>query len=126
MIPVLIVVACLMGGCGVALAAAAAHGGSAGSSPGLDSAAFLLLFHATAILGAAALAGQQLLWRPLALGAMAAFAAGAALFAGDMAMRAFAGARLFAMAAPTGGTVLIAGWLILAVAAAIAAGARAP
>jgi uncharacterized membrane protein YgdD (TMEM256/DUF423 family) len=33
-------------------------------------------------------------------------------------MRAFAGQRLFAMAAPSGGTILIASWLALSVAAA--------
>jgi uncharacterized membrane protein YgdD (TMEM256/DUF423 family) len=118
----LLVLACLMGACGVGLAAAAAHGTS---TTGLDSAAWLLLFHATAILGAASLATQQLLWRPLALVAMLSFVAGAALFAGDVAMRAFAGQRLFPMAAPTGGTLLLIGWLILA-AAALAAMAAAP
>ena len=123
MIPVLLVLAAAMGACGVGLAAVAAHGGSAAVNPsGLDGAAFLLLLHATAILGAAALAGQRLLRRVPALAAMIAFAAGAALFAGDIAMRAFAGARLFPMAAPTGGMLLLAGWLILAVAAAVVAG----
>ncbi len=120
MIPAFLVLAGLMGACGVGLAAAAAHGTAA---TGLDSAAWLLLFHATAILGAASLAGQGHLWRPVALAAMACFAAGAALFAGDIAMRAFAGNRLFPMAAPTGGTLLIIGWLVLA-AAALAAAAR--
>jgi len=110
----LIVLAGLMGACGVALAAAAAHG-APGS--GLDSAAYLLLFHAVAVLGTASLAGQGLLWRPLALAAMAGFVLGGALFAGDVSMRAFAGHRLFPMAAPTGGTLLILSWLILAAAA---------
>jgi uncharacterized membrane protein YgdD (TMEM256/DUF423 family) len=32
-------------------------------------------------------------------------------------MRAFAGQQLFPMAAPTGGTLLLGGWLILAAAA---------
>jgi uncharacterized membrane protein YgdD (TMEM256/DUF423 family) len=113
----LLVLAGLMGACGVGLAAAAAHGTSA---TGLDSAAWLLLFHATAILGAASLASQQLLWRPLALAAMLCFVAGGALFAGDVAMRAFAGNRLFAMAAPTGGMLLLIGWLDLAAAALVA------
>jgi uncharacterized membrane protein YgdD (TMEM256/DUF423 family) len=108
----------LMGACGVGLAAASAHGTSA---TGLDSAAWLLLFHATAILGAASLAVQGRLWHPLALAAMACFVAGGALFAGDIAMRAFAGSRLFPMAAPTGGTLLLIGWLALAAAAAVAA-----
>jgi len=51
--------------------------------------------------------------------------AGGALFAGDIAMRAFAGQRLFPMAAPTGGTLLLIGWLVLT-AAALAAMAAAP
>jgi uncharacterized membrane protein YgdD (TMEM256/DUF423 family) len=122
MTPALLVLAGLMGACGVGLAAAAAHGTSTTS---LDSAAWLLLFHAAAILGAASLASQHLLWRPLALVAMLCFVAGGALFAGDIAMRAFAGQRLFPMAAPTGGTLLLIGWLVLA-AAAIAAMAAAP
>ena len=110
----LIILACLMGACGVALAAAAAHGAP---GAGLDSAAYLLLFHALAVLGAASLAGQALLWRPLALAAMAGFVLGGGLFAGDVSMRAFAGHRLFPMAAPTGGTLLILSWLVLAAAA---------
>lgn len=114
MISTLIVLACLMGASGVTLAAAAAHGAP---GAGLDSAAYLLLFHALAVLGAAGLTGQGLLWRPLALAAMAGFVLGGALFAGDVSMRAFAGHRLFPMAAPTGGTLLILGWLVLAAAA---------
>jgi uncharacterized membrane protein YgdD (TMEM256/DUF423 family) len=123
MIPAFLVLAGLMGACGVGLAAATAHGTSA---VGLDSAAWLLLFHATAILGAGSLAHQGQLWRPLALAAMACFAAGGALFAGDIALRAFAGQRLFPMAAPTGGTLLLIGWLALAAAALVAATAAAP
>jgi uncharacterized membrane protein YgdD (TMEM256/DUF423 family) len=113
-IPFFLFLAGLMGACGVGLAAAAAHGTSA---TGLDSAAWLLLFHATAILGAASLSHQGQLWPPLALAAMACFFAGGALFAGDIAMRAFAGNRLFPMAAPAGGTLLLIGWLVLAAAA---------
>jgi uncharacterized membrane protein YgdD (TMEM256/DUF423 family) len=41
----------------------------------------------------------------------------AALFAGDLTLRQFAGHSLFPFAAPTGGTLLIASWLTLAVAA---------
>jgi uncharacterized membrane protein YgdD (TMEM256/DUF423 family) len=115
----LLVFACLMGACGVGLAAGAAH---AAPGAGLDSAAYLLLFHAVAVLGAASLAGQGLLWRPLGLVAMAGFVAGGALFAGDVAMRAFAGHRLFPMAAPAGGTLLILSWLVLAAAAIVALG----
>jgi uncharacterized membrane protein YgdD (TMEM256/DUF423 family) len=120
-IPFFLFLAGLMGASGVGLAAAAAHGTSAA---GLDSAAWLLLFHATAILGASSLAQQGLLWRPLGLLAMAGFVAGGALFAGDIAMRAFAGLRLFPMAAPTGGTVLLISWLVLSAAAAVAMAGR--
>jgi uncharacterized membrane protein YgdD (TMEM256/DUF423 family) len=42
---------------------------------------------------------------------------GAVLFSSDIALRAFAGSRLFAMAAPTGGIILIAAWIGLAAAA---------
>src|SRR5262245_31672780 len=64
---ILLILACLMGASGVALAAAAAHGAP---GAGLDAAAYLLLFHAVAVLGAAALADQELLWQPIALVAM--------------------------------------------------------
>jgi uncharacterized membrane protein YgdD (TMEM256/DUF423 family) len=72
---------------------------------------------ATAILGAPALTKQGLLWQPLALAALIAWVVGATLFAGDVSARAFIGHRLFPMAAPTGGTILIAAWLALAIAA---------
>ena len=117
MTSILLVLACLMGAAGVTLAAAAAHGTP---GAGLDSAAYLLLFHAVAALSAASLADHGLLWRPLGLLAMAGFVAGGGLFAGDVAMRAFAGHRLFPMAAPTGGVLLILGWLVLAAAAIVA------
>ena len=110
----ILILAALWGACGVILAAAAAH---AAPGAGLDSAAYMLLFHAAAVLGSAALVQQGLLWRPLALLALAAWLLGAALFAGDVALRAYAGHRLFPMAAPSGGIILIIGWLALAAAA---------
>ena len=42
---------------------------------------------------------------------------GVALFSGDLALRAYAGHPLFPMSAPTGGVVMIAGWVLLALAA---------
>lgn len=110
----LLALACLMGACGVGLAAAAAHG-APGS--GLDGAAYLLLFHAVAILGTTSLAQQRLVWRPLGLVAMVGFVIAGGLFAADISMRAFAGHRLFPMAAPIGGTLLILSWLALGAAA---------
>jgi uncharacterized membrane protein YgdD (TMEM256/DUF423 family) len=60
------------------------------------------------------------LWRPLLLAVLIAWIVGAALFSGDVALRAFAGHRLFPFAAPSGGVILIAAWLALAVAAVLA------
>ncbi len=114
MISTLLVLAGLMGAGGVVLAAAAAH---AAPGAGLDSAAHLLLFHAVAVLGAASLINQGLLWSPLASTAMAGFVLGAALFAIAVSVHALAGHRLFPMAAPTGGTILVLAWLILAASA---------
>jgi uncharacterized membrane protein YgdD (TMEM256/DUF423 family) len=109
-VKILIALAGVMGAGGMVLAAAAAH-----VAPGaaLDSAAYMLLFHAVAVIGGVALVQQGLLWRPLALLVLAAWVIGATLFTSDIAMRAFAGHRLFPFAAPTGGTILIAAWLTL-------------
>jgi uncharacterized membrane protein YgdD (TMEM256/DUF423 family) len=114
---ILIALAGLMGAGGIALAAAGAH---MAPGAGLDSAAYMLLFHAAAVVGGVALIQQGALWRPLALLVLAAWVLGAVLFSGDIAMRAFTAHRLFPMAAPSGGMILIGAWLALT-AAAIAA-----
>lgn len=112
-LPFFVVLAGLMGACGVALAAASAH---VAPNAGLDSASHILLFHAAALLGGAALLNAGLAGRALGVGALFGLALGAVLFAGDIALRAFAERRLFPMAAPTGGSIMIASWLALAVA----------
>jgi uncharacterized membrane protein YgdD (TMEM256/DUF423 family) len=117
MLAIALVLAAAMGAGGVILAAASAH---LAAGAGLESAAYMLLFHATAILGAAVALEQRLLLRPLAGVALAAWILGGALFSGDLALRAFAGHRLFPMAAPSGGTLLIGGWVLLAIAAGLA------
>lgn len=89
---ILLVLAGLMGAGGVMLAAAGAH---AAPGAGLDSAAYMLLFHATAIIGATALVQQGVLWRPLTVLVLAAWVVGAVLFSGDIALRAFAGHACF-------------------------------
>jgi uncharacterized membrane protein YgdD (TMEM256/DUF423 family) len=111
---ILMALAGLMGASGIALAAASAH---AAPGTGLDSAAYMLLFHAVAVLGGVALVQQSVLWRPIMVFVLAAWVLGAVLFSGDVALRAFAGYRLFPMAAPTGGIILIAAWIGLAAAA---------
>ncbi|AMA55488.1 DUF423 domain-containing protein [Bradyrhizobium sp. CCGE-LA001] len=114
---VLIGLAGLMGAAGVALAAASAHGGDASR---LASASAMLLFHATAILTTVALLARGLLHGGISLAAACGFAAGAALFAGDLTLRQYAGHALFPMAAPTGGMVMIASWLAVTLAAVVA------
>src|ERR1700728_4524465 len=101
---VLIALAGVMGASGVILAAAGAH---AAPNTGLDGAAYMLLFHAAAILGGTSLTQQGMLWRPLMLAVLIGWVAGATLFSGDIALRAFAGHRVFPIAAPTGGVVVV-------------------
>lgn len=113
----LIGLAGLMGAAGVALAAASAHGADASR---LASASAMLLFHATAILAATALLARGLLQGGIALVAAFGFVVGAALFAADLTSRQYGGHSLFPYAAPTGGTVMIASWLAVALAAVVA------
>jgi uncharacterized membrane protein YgdD (TMEM256/DUF423 family) len=111
---ILIASAASMGAAGVALAAAAAHQGDAAR---LASASSMLLFHASAILAAVALADRHVIHAQIGLVAAFGFVVAAALFAGDLTLRQYAGHSLFPMAAPTGGTLLIVSWLVLAAAA---------
>jgi uncharacterized membrane protein YgdD (TMEM256/DUF423 family) len=92
------------------LSAVARHGGSA---PYLETAAQFLLFHAPALIGAAALLAIGILRHRLVVLAGSALALGLLLFCGDLAVRDLFGRPLFPMAAPIGGTVLLAGWLLL-------------
>ncbi|AJA60010.1 MULTISPECIES: DUF423 domain-containing protein [Bradyrhizobium] len=110
----LIGLAGLMGAAGVALAAASAHGADASR---LASASAMLLFHATAILAGVALLARGLLHGGIGLVAAFGFLIGAALFAGDLTLRQYAGHSLFPYAAPTGGTVMILSWLAVTLAA---------
>ena len=112
---VLIVLAGIMGADGVILAAASAHQADASR---LGAASSMLLFHACAVLAVVALAERALIHARIAIAAASGFVIAAALFAGDLTLRQYAGHGLFPMAAPTGGTLLIASWLALAVAAA--------
>ena len=105
---VLIAVGGLCGAAGVALSAAAAH--SAGANLGI--AASFLLAHAPVFLAIGLIGGNRVL-----LLATAALLVGVLLFAGDLVMRDYAGTRLFPMAAPAGGTIMILGWLGIAASA---------
>jgi uncharacterized membrane protein YgdD (TMEM256/DUF423 family) len=111
---VLIALAGLMGAAGVMLTAAAAHGRP---GAGLDSAGYLLLLHAAAVIAGAAAIRSGIVLRPLGLIVLWGFVAGAGLFAADVAARAYLGHRLFPMAAPAGGVIMIVSWLALTAAA---------
>ena len=112
---VLIVLAGIMGADGVMLAAASTHQADASR---LGAASSMLLFHACAVLGTIALAERALIHARIGLVAAIGFVIAAGLFAGDVTLRQYAGHGLFPFAAPTGGTLLIASWLALAIAAA--------
>lgn len=99
----------LAGAAGVAASAAGSHA-YAGTNLGL--AGTFLIMHGAALLALAVpSAGSRRLGRFAAL----AMALGVALFSGDLAARAMADAPLFPMAAPLGGLLLIASWLVAAI-----------
>lgn len=109
----ILALAALAGGLGVAASAAAAHGAGTDS---LKTAAQFLLFHAPAILGLVALGGAGLTHRLATRIAAGLLLVGLVLFSGDLSLRALAGQPLFPMAAPAGGTALMLGWLVAAAA----------
>jgi uncharacterized membrane protein YgdD (TMEM256/DUF423 family) len=109
-----IALAGVMGACGVILAAGAAH---LPDATRLASASMMLLFHALAVLATVALTERGIIHRRIGLMAISGFIVAAALFAGDLTVRQYAGHSLFPMAAPIGGTLMILSWLLLAVAA---------
>jgi uncharacterized membrane protein YgdD (TMEM256/DUF423 family) len=98
----------LCGAAGVARSAAAAHRGGAFTG----TAASFLLMHAPVFLAVGLIGGN----RVLRAGAFMLLA-GLIVFSGDLLARDFLASRLFPMAAPVGGTLLLAGWLALAASA---------
>jgi uncharacterized membrane protein YgdD (TMEM256/DUF423 family) len=104
----LLLAAGLLGASGVALSAAAAHKDIAN----VATAASFLLMHAPAFLALSILGGNRVRnagsWA-LLLGLM--------IFGGDLLARAYLGTRLFPMAAPSGGVLMIGGWLAIAASA---------
>ena len=112
---ILVILAGIMGADGVVLAAASAHQPDAAR---LASASSMLLFHATAVLAVVALAERDVIHARIGIAAAFGFVIATGLFAGDLTLRQYAGHGLFPLAAPSGGTLLIISWLVLAVAAA--------
>ncbi len=108
--PATLFIAGILGGGGVALAAAATHGGD---THFLGAASTMSLAHAPALL--ALYAGyDRIRTAPIAA---VLLGLGTLIFAGDLVIRHFGGNSLFPMAAPTGGMGMIAGWAAIAIGA---------
>lgn len=105
--PLILFLSGIFGTAGVALAAAASHGGDARL---LGTASMMCLVHAPALVALYAV-GRRV--RTATLAALV-IGLGTLVFAGDLLARHFLGSGLFPMAAPTGGTTMILGWLIVA------------
>lgn len=106
----LVLFAGLFGTAGVAAAAAGAH---AFSDPALTTAAYFLMIGACAMAATAALGaarGPSWSFSDVSGGLIAL---GTLLFSGALAGRVVWNVVLFPMAAPIGGTMLMAGWLVL-------------
>lgn len=110
---IVLALAAIAGAAGVSLAAVAAH---RVASPALATAATMLMIHAAAVVAILSQAAGREgagVWT-----ATAAFMlAGVALFSGDIAANQLGGFHLFPYAAPIGGSVLIASWVVLAIVA---------
>jgi len=105
--PLILFVSGLMGLSGVALAAAASHGGD---TYFLGNASTMCLAHAPVLL---ALYVGHGTFRTATLSAFV-LGLGTILFAGDLVARHYLGDRLFPFAAPLGGTLMLLGWLLIA------------
>jgi len=103
----------LFGAAGVAAAAAAAHvaGGAL-----LETAAHFLILHAAALAGLSGVILAVSAGRAALLAGASALALGTLLFAGDVALRGLTDSAHKLGTAPIGGSVLITGWLVVAVA----------
>jgi uncharacterized membrane protein YgdD (TMEM256/DUF423 family) len=117
----LVTLAALAGAAGVIEAASAAHQSDAplleASSHLLQTSSHFLLLHATAVIAVAGFAHSFPHKSRSMLGAASVLLLGCIVFCGDLSVRALTGSRLFPMAAPLGGSLLILGWLATAVSA---------
>ena len=100
----------LCGALGVALSAMAAHRGGAFTG----TAASFLLMHAPVFLAVGLVGGNRI----LRTGGLILLV-GLVVFSGDLLARDLLGSRLFPLAAPVGGTLLMAGWLAIAASAVV-------
>ncbi len=104
----------LMGAAGVAAAAAGAH---MNADPNLTTAAYFLMLGAAGAIAVVALAAARGPRFGVADAGGGLVMLGALLFGGALALRALWGLVIFPMAAPTGGTMLILGWVVVGLSA---------
>jgi uncharacterized membrane protein YgdD (TMEM256/DUF423 family) len=109
-----LIAAGLAGAAGVATAAAAAHS----DASNLSASSTMFLAHAPAFLALGLTV--QTARRPVDYAGLALML-GVLIFCGDLLARQYFGARLFPMAAPSGGLLMILGWLGVAVSGVISA-----
>ena len=108
----MIFIACagVLGGAGVAVAAAGAH--LAGGDLARTAADFLMI-HAAVILAGSVLAALRQRTHVLLGMALGLLTLGSILFSGELALASLAGLRPVPLAAPVGGSCLILGWVAL-------------
>lgn len=87
----------------------------------MTTAAYFLLFHASALV--AFCAAAHVARSRLVLAAASLVGMGALLFSGDLALRAWSGLVLIRMAAPAGGMLMIVGWAMATLVLPLALGA---
>lgn len=115
-----LVLAAMFGASGVALLAVGSH-----AAPGNATVAGqMLLFHAPALIAITAARDAGHVHVLASRLAIALLAIGVGVFSADLVLRGLGIGRLFAMAAPLGGSLTIIGWLALAAAAALGHAAR--
>ncbi len=102
-----VAVAGLFGAAGVGLWAWGVHAGHDSASI----AAQMLLIHAVALVALTAVRANGLIPMRAAIWLTSVLVVGVALFAGDLALRAIVGQRLFPMASPLGGILMMLSWL---------------
>ncbi|MBN9670347.1 DUF423 domain-containing protein [Roseibium aggregatum] len=102
----------LSGALGVVSLALSAH---SSASDLMATSAQMLLFHAPVFLGLGIL--SQVRSSPFLTLSVLLFSCGLTLFCGDLFSRMILGHRLFAMAAPTGGLLVILGWIAIGLSA---------
>jgi uncharacterized membrane protein YgdD (TMEM256/DUF423 family) len=117
-----IVAGCLLGGLAVAAGAFGAHGlkatlAASGQAENWETACRYCMYHALALVAAGLLARLQATLSATLPPAAACFLVGTFIFSGCLGALALSGWKILGAIVPIGGVLLIAGWLLLAVAA---------